>query len=382
MRYKLIYVMNSYSQKSDEHFFHIINLLENLADKGVDIALIIEKSEGLPVFKNKSVRVFSVTQGDTFTRILSYIKILSKLYKEGYKKIFIRISQPAAILSILYSFFNKLQVYYWHSGTVLEYDKNHKSTKQYLIDHFKFWFIHNFCFRFVTGPESMENYYVQNGVSRKKIMILYNDIDINRFSKNLDMLEAKEKLSLPSDKKIILFVHRLSPVRETLYYLPFVITKFYETYNSDNYIFIIIGSGPELPKLTQLVQENNLSEKVFILGSKPNSIIQDFYAAASIFINPTMAEGFPRVLLEAQAAGLPIVTTDAGGIKDIISNKQQFFMTPKKDKYAFANALIQLASDAKLAVELGLENREFVKRFSTDTISRMYINKIFQKYEN
>lgn len=79
--------------------------------------------------------------------------------------------------------------------------------------------------------------------------------------------------------------------------------------NRDDYICLVIGGGNEQK---ELIKQDRLENKIFVLGEKPNSEI------SNIFINPTYTEGFPRVLIEAMASGLPTVTTNAGGTNDIV----------------------------------------------------------------
>ena len=93
MSNRLIYVLNNYSKKSDEHYFHVINFLDKLADTGVEIALIIEKSDELPVFRNPNIKIYPLSKGSKYLRSFKFLKVLNKLYSEGYRKIFIRISQ-------------------------------------------------------------------------------------------------------------------------------------------------------------------------------------------------------------------------------------------------------------------------------------------------
>lgn len=376
MSNRLIYVLNNYSKKSDEHYFHVINFLDKLADTGVEIALIIEKSDELPVFRNPNIKIYPLSKGSKYLRSFKFLKVLNKLYTEGYRKIFIRISQNAIIPAIFYSFFSKLETYYWHSGTVLEYDRKRKPKLRLFIDEAKFWFIKTFTTWFVTGPESMKQYYIKHHVKADKIIILYNDIDISRFFISSDKEKNKEKLGIPKEEKVILFVHRLSPVRESLFYMPYIIEEFYKNDNTEDYKFYIIGGGSDKDKLEKEIEQKKLSEKVKILGSKPNALIQDFYSVADIFINPTMAEGFPRVIIEAMAVGLPIVTTDAGGINDIMPAIQQEYIVDKKDRDAFAAKMVELAQ-LKNKTDLGRENRNHVIRFSTENVALMYKNTIF-----
>jgi glycosyltransferase involved in cell wall biosynthesis len=226
----------------------------------------------------------------------------------------------------------------------------------------------------------MKDYYIENyNIKPSKILILYNDIDLQRFNSCNEEKKDQLKLSLgiSVSKKTILFVHRLSPVRKSLYYLPYVLERFYEK-NYTEFETVIIGEGSELEKLRQLVSSANLNDKVKILGGKPNNIIQQYYNIADIFINPTYTEGFPRVLIEAMAAGLPIVTTDAGGIKDIIDEKQRQLMVDRNDRDAFAEKLKELAGNNNLRQELSKENLDRVRRYSTQNVAQMYVNSIFK----
>lgn len=383
MKNRLIYVLNSYSEASEEHYFHAINFLDKLAMLGVDIALIIEKGTGCPQFNSDNIKVFIVSDGtqNKLLRSLRFVSLLRKLSTCGYNKIFVRISKSAIILSVIYSLFSRLSTYYWHSGTVFEFDKAHKSYKQLLVDKCNFWFIKTCVDKFVTGPESMKDYYISHGVKPDKIMILYNDIDIERFSEQNEMIKQmnKQKLGISSTDKVVLFVHRLSPVRQSLYYLPYVIEQFYQCERFQDYKFYIIGGGSDKEKLEKEIKKKELQSRVFVLGSKPNAVIQNFYLAADFFINPTMAEGFPRVIIEAMAVGLPIVTTNAGGISDILTDNQKNFMVDKNDRNAFADKMIEMASLNEEAMErLKKTNREFVKKYSTENVAFMYKKRIFE----
>ncbi|MCH4829054.1 glycosyltransferase family 4 protein [Flavobacterium columnare] len=381
MANKFIYILNSYSKRSDEHYFHIIRLLEEIARNDVQIALVIEKSDGIPVFKSPNVEVFTLNNSSYLKRCLSLYKVLKTLRLRSYNKVFTRISKSGIITSIIFNFFNlNFETYYWHSGTVFEFNKRKLKFIPWIKEILGFWFIKEFVTYFVTGPESMKEYYIKHGVKRNKILILYNDIDLERFKNDSDKSLIKSKLNIPIDDKVILFVHRLSPVRETLFYLPYIIEKFFLEKGFEEYKFCIIGGGSDKEKLEKEIRDSNLQQKVFILGSIPNVTIQEYYSIADVFINPTMVEGFPRVLIEAQALGLPIVTTDAGGIKDILPLEQQSYIVSKSDRDAFADALIKMVKNNNLE-EIGHTNKEFVKKFSTQKVALMYINKLFNNEE-
>lgn len=381
---KLIYILNNYSSNSSEHFYHVLNLLEEISTKGVNILLIIEKSDSTPHVISPLIQVLCLKKKG-LSRLFEINRLIKRASKQGYNKLFVRISNWATIIAILRSFFSKLEVFYWHSGTVFEFDNKRpfsfQKCKWYLKTRLPFNFIKKYVTFFVTGPESMRDYYVKNvGVQNEKIKILYNDIDISRFKlvSKYDKLLIKKELNIDHDKKIILFVHKFSPVRNTNFYVENFIKKFYLIENLDDYSFYFIGGGKDKNEVEYQVNRLELKNKVFFLGSLPNSDVHKYYQIADYFINPTAAEGFPRVLLEAMACGLPIITTNAGGIKDIMGEKQKDYMSDINNSDEFADNLIKMVklTNEQLAKIID-ENLERVSLYSTPKIANMYIKTIF-----
>jgi len=381
---KLIYILNNYSINSTEHFFHVLNLLEEIAKNGIEILLIIEKSDGIPVTKSPNIKVICL-KNTGFKRLIELYYLIGIAQKENYNKLFVRISNWAAVVAIVKSFFSKLEVYYWHSGTVFEFDAKEPMSLTKLKWYFKtrlpFNFIKKNATYFVTGPESMGDYYAEVvGVKREKIKILYNDIDVSRFSakSNSDKIKIKIDLNVSLDHKVILFVHNFSPVRKTKFYVANFLEKFYkETYFQD-YKFYFIGGGKDREEIERQVVDLGLNENVFFLGSLPNNKVHEYYQIADIFINPTGAEGFPRVLIEAMACGLPIITTNAGGIKDILGSKQLDYMSDINNSDDFASNLIRMAKMSSTELEfLKKENLEGIKKYSTSNVALMYIKTFF-----
>ena len=379
---KLVYILNHYSQNSHSHFYHVLHLLEVMASNGVEVALVIEKCEDIPDVKHPSIRVIpQVAQGKA-GRPLELFRILRGLHREGFGHVYIRISWVAAVVAIVAGWLTGQKTFYWLSGqgSFEHYQQlrpGWTKWKEWFSSRLPFAFIRQFVYRFVTGPESMKDYFVKEGkVPADKITVLYNDIDISRFS----MTSPEEKqairrtLGLPEKATIVFFAHRFSPVRRTLFYVPYIFEHI--DYQSD-IKFIIAGSGPEEAELRAAVAQSPVHERVQWTGNIPNAQIHTYYKAADIFINPTYAEGFPRVLIEAMASGLPIVTTDAGGIKDIVGDEQAAFMVSKDDRAAFARQLNDLILHPEMQQVLAAENRQTAQRFSTEAVADMYINAIF-----
>lgn len=381
---KIVFVLNHYSHNSQSHFFHVINLLEEIAKHDVEIALIIEKCEDIPNIINPRIQVYPQKQKGKFNRIIELFGLLTSLQKQGYNRVFIRISWVAACVAILVSFFRNLKTYYWLSGTTFPKLKfGIKKIKYYMGTLLPLWFIKTFIYRFVTGPETMIEYTIKYfGVKRQKMMLLYNDIDIDRFTVTgtEEKKLLKKEMGFVEEEKLLLYVKRLSPIKGTNFYFPYILDKFYQNNENSNYRTIIVGEGSEKEVLKANIALKPYKDKVSILGGIPNKEVHNFYKISDIFINCTLEEGFPRVLIEAMACGLPTVTTDAGGIKDILGENQLEYMTGTTDLDKFSKKLIDMAKLPSSDLErLRNENLEVTKRYSTKKVALMYINALFNE---
>ncbi len=382
MNNKLIYLLNQYSEDSDQHFYHIINLLNTIADMGVYIVLIIEKCHG-PIPKvHSNIKVVCQSRRNRLTRAVELISLLIKYIRLGYNRIFIRITINAAIISIIVGKVYGAHIYYWQSGKTYEIDSNQKLLRNIIWKYTrnpKDTFVYRHIDYFVTGPESMISYY-ENVVKIKhdKMMLLYNDIDISRFHKATteEKLAIREELRLDRDEIVIIMVHRLSPVRKTGLYIPYVFDHLM-TRNLKFHV-LIIGDGPDRRHLENLVAASSFKDNVSFLGALPNREIHKYYMCADVFINPSYTEGFPRVVIEAMACGLPIVATDAGGTLDIVGLKQRRYIVDRTRVEDFTSCLEMLICNVNDMAELSDENIEYVQRYSTKSVANMYIEKILQ----
>ena len=124
--------------------------------------------------------------------------------------------------------------------------------------------------------------------------------------------------------------------------------------------FMVIGDGPERNNLESLIAKYNLGNKIKILGAKENAA--DYLPQFDIFVLPSVKEGFPYAILEAMAAGLPIVATPVGGIPE--AQGDAGILVPPKDSKALATAIQSLIDDPKRAKKMGLAAHERIKQFS------------------
>ena len=383
---KLTYVLNHYSDKDVTHFAHIRKLLETIADRGVRVRLLIEKSIGVPQFSSDRIEARVLNAG----RVPRYVRLVRELVaavRDGYSTTFVRISPRAGLLAVAVRQVCGGKVFFWHSGTTLAFDREQPWTLKkawwLLTTRIPARLVQRFSDFVVTGPESMVEYYVaEAGIERSRIRLLYNDIDLERFGRQDREGQARNKrrsdLDIPQGASLLLFVHRLSPVRKTLLYLPFLAQQLMKVHKRTDFVCVVVGSGPELPALRAAVADAQLDSMFRFLGDVPNAEIQELYWCADIFVQATYNEGFPRVLLEAMAAGLAVASTDAGGTRDIVGDSQREFVVGRDDRDGLARKVAVLMENAEKRSELARENLLVVERFSTPRVAEMYERVLFE----
>lgn len=133
---------------------------------------------------------------------------------------------------------------------------------------------------------------------------------------------------------------------------------------SESYILFIIGDGPERKNLESRIMNYELKDKIFLLGNLPDAY--QYLKAFDIFVLPSVKEGFPYVILEAMAAGLPIISTNVGGIPEVIKNDENGLIAPPKNSLALAKRINYLLKNQSLAKKLGKENLKLIKDFSLE----------------
>jgi len=139
-----------------------------------------------------------------------------------------------------------------------------------------------------------------------------------------------------------------------------------------NFRYQIVGP---LEENSKRLNENLLKQYDDIvdrLGSRTD--ILELLTQADAFILPTFREGFSRVLLEAAAVGLPIITTNVPGVGDIARHEKEALIAEVRNSESLAKAMIRLATDKALADELSRNALDRVEMFSLENVASQYIS--------
>jgi glycosyltransferase involved in cell wall biosynthesis len=195
-----------------------------------------------------------------------------------------------------------------------------------------------------------------------KISVIRNGVNHKEFFP-IDTIAARERLGLPANRKIILFIGSLIPVKGVD-----VLLHAFVYLNEKNIHLLLVGKGPAEPELRVLTKKLHIESQVDFIGAKNHDEIPLWLNACDIFCLPSRHEGFPTVIVEAFACGRPVIATRVDGVPEAITNDTVGILVEPNNSEALASAL-----NKALAKEWDYQAiAEYGKRFSWEVIAREY----------
>jgi glycosyltransferase involved in cell wall biosynthesis len=169
----------------------------------------------------------------------------------------------------------------------------------------------------------------------------------------------RRKLGLDSRTRVLLSVGRLSQEKGHAN-LVRALPKMQKLAGSMPLHLVLVGEGPERSRIEELCRSLGLTSAVTLTGQQND--VNPYYAIADVFVLPSDSEGSPNVLLEAMAAGVPVVATAVGGIPEFLLGGRDALLVKKHDITGLASATVQLLNDQALRDRLVPLAREIVSR--------------------
>jgi glycosyltransferase involved in cell wall biosynthesis len=216
-------------------------------------------------------------------------------------------------------------------------------------------FTHQGC-RFTIGnsPSVIEHLATRARIPWEHLRLVRGGVNLER----IDQAEpvSPTALGLQDTDRLVLWVGRLDPVKG----LDILIDAFSAVPAYLNPHLLLAGAGLIRDRLERQIATLRLTDRVHLLGSRDD--VPSLLKVANLFVFPSRTEGLPNALLEAMAAGRPIITTDVPGCRDLIRHEANGLLTPFGDTKALANAIARMLFDRDLAGRLGREARQTAQR--------------------
>lgn len=360
-RPKVVYILPLYDSKIGSHFFHIYEMLMASA-RELDIFLVIERAAEIP--QDFPFPVYRQRFAWMPFRFIELVLILLWARLHGRRLFYTHYSFFGGICSWLVSTVAGGRPYYWNAGMPWLYERGR-------FEEAVFRFILQHC-TLVTGTAGLAREYERHyGLNHQKVRVLPNWVNLSRFQKH-DRVRSREILNIARDAKLILFVHHLSR-RKGAHLLPEIASRV--LHREKHAIFLIVGDGPERKNLELRIENLGLKERVRIIGEVPHRDIPSYFAVADVLLMPSEEEGFPHVLLEAMAVGIPYVASDVGGVREITPPILENHIVRSGDIHSYAEAILSLLQHSKQdRAKIGTVEQDWVLRYDLSSVCRLFIS--------
>ena len=211
------------------------------------------------------------------------------------------------------------------------------------------------------------------GIGKDTLFVtVFNGIDPEKYSTSVEKIEIKKSLNIPANAALVCSVGRLCEQKSPLdfVHMAAILHK-----RKRDIHFIWVGGGPLMEAAQALQTELGLNEVLHFLGHRND--VKELLQASECFVLSSLWEGFATVLLEAMAAGTPVVATDILGNRDAIRSGVDGLLVPVKNPDALAQAVLEIVNNPELSLKFsnnarGRVVKEFNRQQMLDGLSSLY----------
>ena len=213
----------------------------------------------------------------------------------------------------------------------------------------------------ITVSEALRQTYLAFGdLDPAKVLVVHNGIEIGRFARDRETTRARldREFDIPSGMPVLATVAVLRPGKGIEVLLD-------AARSVPQALFLILGDGAKKEEWMRLAEQYGIAGRVRWAGFRTD--VDALLAGCDALVHPSLADAFPTVLLEAMAAGLPVVTSNVGGIPEIVVPGTTGTLVPPADAPALAAAINELLRDpAKMARMSAAARERADAKFSTE----------------
>ena len=211
--------------------------------------------------------------------------------------------------------------------------------------------------------QSLKENTLRSFVVKNKIEVIPNFVDLSLYQKDVPCQRSQ---IAPNGEKIVTHISNMRSVKR----IPDIIDIFYRIQNEEEAILLMIGDGPEREKAEQQAKDLGIYSKVKFLGKTTE--IKKLLCMSDLFLLTSATESFGLVALEAMAAKVPVISSNAGGIREVNVHGVTGYLATIGDVETMASYSLKLLQNTELHQEFRNNAYERAKEFSMDTIVPKY----------
>src|SRR5262249_26429787 len=233
--------------------------------------------------------------------------------------------------------------------------------------------IHRFADRLLVNSDAIRGRIVNQRIAHThKITVIRNGVASSATSKSEGRAAIRHELAIDDTDVLVGMVARLDPIKGHRFFIDAVAEVL--RVHPDAH-FVLIGDGPLRSEIKERLEKARLRDRVHLLGDR--SDVSRLISGLDLLVLSSLHEGLPNAVMEAMAAGVPVVATAVGGTKELITDGETGFLAPAADSHALARQ-INLAlkkSDTRSQITAAARKRieaEYGMERMVNSVERLY----------
>jgi len=218
---------------------------------------------------------------------------------------------------------------------------------------------HHLIKRIICVSDAVKQVLLQAVSDSSKLIRVYSGIDLDKFSNPAPSGILRKTFQIPDNEYIIGNTGALSEQKD---YLTFFDTARNLMDTGVKARFVIVGQGHLFRKLNEYAAEKGLLPHVIFTGFR--SDVADVLAEFDLFLSTSIAEGLGTSIADAMACGIPVVATDAGGVREMVISEKTGLLVPVRDSHALTLAVQRLLQNPEYAQKLSRHALLHIQQFS------------------
>jgi 1,2-diacylglycerol 3-alpha-glucosyltransferase len=225
------------------------------------------------------------------------------------------------------------------------------------------------CNLVVAPSAGMRDVLLRLGVDAA-IEVVPNGVDLTPFHTSIQPL-ARAQFGFNQEDVVLIYVGRLGPEKN----LPFLLRSFGGAVQAyDNAKMLIIGDGPERDNLEDRVKHMGIGDNVRFLGIITYEEVPNYLAMADAFVTASVTEVHPLSVIEAMAAGLPVLGIDSPGIGDTIQDGETGLLVAEEELASFTAKMVRLIVDCDSRQAMGQRARQAANKYAIENTTQMMLD--------
>jgi glycosyltransferase involved in cell wall biosynthesis len=217
----------------------------------------------------------------------------------------------------------------------------------------------------VCVSDAIRRVLVEDGVSAWKLVTIRSGVEVSRFRRLPAPDAVRQSLGIPTHHLVVGTTAAIADYPTLLRAAEIVLRS------RDDVTFCALGDGPEKASVVREACQLGLADRFVFAGFQEDT--RPYLAMFDVFTLASRREGLGTAVIEAQAAGLPVVVTRIGGLPEIVEDGRNGLLVPPRDSVALAEAILSLLNDSQLRARLAHDASRDADRFSIETTVGEYI---------